>query len=242
VPIIALPQKYFEVRLEKATPESEITIGLTPPQYPLNVQPGHAPHSYGYRSDTGNKYTTPSRPGSPFVAMYSPGHLFAPPFGLNDTVGCGVIEIEDGLLIYFTRNGIFIDYVEITKEDFLIPTVSMTSKGSAVRVNLNQENEAFLFSPTDARPVDSTRITLDRFGKLVYIYQNVPSFVDPRRLGDEEALNYKKFESHQNWLISNLKNVQNIRYSDGGNNRANKSTKWHGLDSERRKLLIYSKF
>jgi hypothetical protein len=138
--------------------------------------------SYGYRSDTGNKYSTPARPGPTptFSSLDSPGSLFAPPFGQSDTVGCGTIEIDDGLLIYFTRNGMFLDYVEFTKVGFLVPTVALENKNTSVRVNLNQEREAFLFSPTEARPVDSTRITLDRFGKLVYIYQNVPSFIDPR--------------------------------------------------------------
>lgn len=88
--------------------------GLGSDRFPLTGrQPGWDRHSYGYHGDDGHAFHAQGL-----------GHGFGPPFGLGDTVGCGLDYCSGH--IFFTLNGLLIGSpfrVEYNKE--LYPIIGL---------------------------------------------------------------------------------------------------------------------
>ncbi|ETI37488.1 hypothetical protein F441_16333 [Phytophthora nicotianae CJ01A1] len=103
----ATTSSYFEISISDpvSRPSShtlrngrvEMTaIGLVPSSFPLvGKQPGWTIPSFGYHGDNGKIYSA------------FPWKPFAPRFGVNDTVGCGIRHSsqDNGRRVFFTHNG-----------------------------------------------------------------------------------------------------------------------------------------
>jgi len=70
-------------------------IGFSSGRAPLDKLPGWEDESYGYHGDNGGVYI-----------CYPFARLWAPRFGTNDVVGCGLAA--GGTLGYLTKNGLLL--------------------------------------------------------------------------------------------------------------------------------------
>ncbi|DBA01319.1 TPA: hypothetical protein N0F65_001824 [Lagenidium giganteum] len=96
---------YFEISIIKGAKRQRArvngsdmaSVGIATSQFKLlETQPGWDRNSFGYHRDDGNLFHHHGR-----------GHPFGPPFGVGDTVGCGVrrSSADQRSFVYFTNNG-----------------------------------------------------------------------------------------------------------------------------------------
>uniref|UniRef100_A0A3P9L6K4 SPRY domain containing 3 n=1 Tax=Oryzias latipes TaxID=8090 RepID=A0A3P9L6K4_ORYLA len=123
--------RYFEVTIMDTGVRGMIAVGLVPPLYKLDHQPGWLPNSVAFHADDGKLYNG-NTVGQQFGAKCSTG----------DRIGCGIsLDCDEGhLTVFFTKNGAEVGSVEIPASlDALYPAVGMHSLGEEVLLDLNAE-------------------------------------------------------------------------------------------------------
>ena len=94
-----LPPNHHNRNNITSTVSDCVAVGIGTENFPLQHRmPGWDSHSYGYHGDDGGIFHGNG-------SMIQPYHR---PFGVNDTIGCGIDYIQNS--IFFTLNGIFLGY------------------------------------------------------------------------------------------------------------------------------------
>ncbi|SZF03976.1 unnamed protein product [Blumeria hordei] len=117
---------YFEVTiLARKREESSLGIGFSSKKVPLTRLPGWEPESWAYHGDDGNSYSSQIT-----------GRSYGPPFGANDTIGCGINFRTS--TVFFTKNGVDLGVAFREVKGKLYPSVGMKKPGEHIRVNFGQ--------------------------------------------------------------------------------------------------------
>jgi hypothetical protein len=146
VPLPAdLPLFYFEVLVLAQGTKGRIGIGLAPPDFNLQRQPGWEASSYGYHGDDGLKYG----------GAGGRGELFAAPFGEGDVVGCGLLLSRGEL--FFTKNGVSLGTAFTGVRLPLLPTVALHSPGESARLNFGSAAAPFAFDVAALAAAETAR-------------------------------------------------------------------------------------
>jgi len=114
---------YFEVKVLDAGTRGNICVGLSDKTTLLNRQPGQDQNSYGYQGETGKK----------FCGNGQKGEAYGPPYGKNDTVGCGIHYTKGH--VFFTLNGKHLGRASGLGPSEYYPTVGLHSPGEKVQFN-----------------------------------------------------------------------------------------------------------
>ncbi|KAF9014768.1 SPRY-domain-containing protein [Hymenopellis radicata] len=119
---------YYEVEVRSKSNTAHISIGLTGPDVKVSRLPGWEDNSWGYHGDDGRSF-----------ASEKSGTNFGPTYGTGDVIGCGV-DFTTGR-VFFTKNGLLIDYVfkDVGKDVKLYPSVGLKHTNDSIRVNLGQD-------------------------------------------------------------------------------------------------------
>jgi len=137
---------YYELTIlpsEVSTSEMSgcVAIGLCPNDFStINLLPGWTSGSYGFHSDDGKKF-----------GGQGAGYSYSKPFGINDTVGCGINFREN--VIFFTRNGEFLGVAFHISDYFdeLWPVIGVDTL-EIVSVNFGAQPFKYKFDPLPPRP------------------------------------------------------------------------------------------
>jgi len=143
---------YFEITIDLLADEGCIAVGLADRSHNLNLMPGLSQNSFGYH-----------RNGETFHNADKQSYCL-PKFGLNDTVGCGLlIDDYNSTYVFFTLNGKFLgtSFVSVVRGMDCYPTVGIT-KSCSIRINFTPEsfkwnpNSIKLFPDRNRRDIIST--------------------------------------------------------------------------------------
>ena len=127
--------KYFEVKIVDYGRDGSIGIGLAHRSYPLNRMPGLRKGSVAFHCDSGRLFYENGK-----------GTSKASPAQQGDVIGCGIKSylpsngIEDGPIVFFTRNGEELASMKVTlpRRGFF-PIVGLRSDGEKVEINWSVE-------------------------------------------------------------------------------------------------------
>ncbi|KAF8891559.1 hypothetical protein CPB85DRAFT_1230716 [Mucidula mucida] len=120
---------YYEVDVRsKSNNATNVLARLTGPDVKVSRLPGWEDNSWGYHGDDGRSF-----------ASEKTGTNFGPTYGTGDVIGCG-IDFTTGR-VFFTKNGLLIDYVfkDVGKDVKLYPSVGLKHTNDSIRVNLGQD-------------------------------------------------------------------------------------------------------
>ena len=137
---------YFEITIEKCTPQPRLAFGFAPGDYTITSLPGWDEHGYGLHCDDGYLYSTAVAGGRrPFAALGVQA---------GTVIGCGFDRRKKE--IFFTLNGrilgVAVDRVEETN---FHATLGMQTTGDVCAVNFGQQPfvyaaiQPFLLSTAD---------------------------------------------------------------------------------------------
>jgi len=118
-----------------------VAIGLCPNDFSTtDLLPGWRRGSYGFHSDDGKK----------FGGDHGLGKSYSKPFGINDTVGCG-INFRDNV-IFFTRNGKFLGVAFLISDTLheIWPVIGVDTL-EIVSVNFGAQPFKYKFDPLPPR-------------------------------------------------------------------------------------------
>ena len=139
---------YFEVTVEKCTPQPRLAFGFAPADYTITSLPGWDEHGYGLHCDDGYLYSIAVTGGRrPFAAL---------DVQAGTVIGCGFDRRKKE--IFFTLNGRMLGVaVDRIEESNFHATVGMQTTGDTCTVNFGQQPFAyaaiqpFLLSTADNR-------------------------------------------------------------------------------------------
>ena len=147
-PVHSHSTAYFEVTVEKCTPQPRLAFGFAPVDYTITSLPGWDEHGYGLHCDDGYLYSTAVTGGRrPFAALdVQPGTV----------IGCGFDRRKKEL--FFTHNGRVLGVaVDRLEEANFHATIGMQTTGDVCTVNFGQRPfvyaaiQPFLLSTSDNR-------------------------------------------------------------------------------------------
>jgi hypothetical protein len=137
---------YFEVRVIQLSLNGTVAIGVANVDYSNISQPGWDKISYGYHSDDGMKFHNSGTPC---------GH-YGEPFGVGDTVGCGVNYNDN--TIFYTKNGKYLGTAhDGIDERANIPTVGLDH--ASVQVIFDESK--FVFDIGKLREEEKQKMLID---------------------------------------------------------------------------------
>ena len=140
---------YFEIRLVElpATallPVACVAIGVCEEEFrsERDKMPGWDDASYGFHSDDGHRFHGGGT-----------GEAFTDASTVGDTLGCGIVKVpgHDHYVVFYTRNGEFIDFDPHPATGALYPVVGVDDPSRGAQINLGFA-APFLWNPVTNGP------------------------------------------------------------------------------------------